>query len=94
MPTVEFVMDDLVFDVDEGEKLVDAARRLGSSIPFGCTNGVCGTCITKIVSGGENLGSLDAARENNTLEMFGADDGNHRLACQCVVKGNVVLDNP
>lgn len=93
MAKIEFVMDEVSVDVETGVKLLDVCRDVGSSIPFGCTNGVCGTCITKIIKGKENL-SLMEAREKNTLEMFGALDGEHRLACQCRVNGDVTLDNP
>ena len=86
-------MDDLTVEVADGEKMVDVAKQNGSSVPFGCTNGVCGTCITKIVSGNENL-SAPGPRESQTLEMFGADGGEHRLLCQCTVHGDVTLDSP
>lgn len=86
-------MDDIEYEAAEGEKLVDVARRAGSSIPFGCTNGICGTCIVRATKGKENLSEQDS-EEAMTLEMFGADDPEHRLACQCVLKGDVTLDNP
>lgn len=93
MVSVEFVMDDIVAEVEDGAKMVDVCKQNGSSVPFGCTNGVCGTCITKVVSGNNNLSSI-GPREKQTLEMFGADDGDHRLLCQCTVHGDVTLDSP
>lgn len=93
MGKVTFEMDDIEYDADEGEKLVDVARRAGSSIPFGCTNGICGTCIVQVTKGRKNLSEQDPDEEM-TLEMFGADKPEHRLACQCSVQGDVTLDNP
>lgn len=93
MAKVTFDMDDVDFEVPVGEKLVDVARKAGSSVPFGCTNGICGTCIVRVTEGMSNLSEQDAD-EAMTLEMFGADEPEHRLACQCVVKGDVTLDNP
>jgi ferredoxin len=93
MAKVNFVMDELSVEVLEGSRLLQIAKDSGSSIPFGCTNGVCGTCITKVVEGNDNLSAMEL-REQDTLEMFGADDGEHRLACQCRVNGDVTLDNP
>lgn len=93
MVKVRFAMDDFEVEVKEGSRLVDVARDSGSSIPFGCTNGVCGTCLCKVEDGKEGL-SEPSPREQQTLEMFGADDGEHRLACQCIVIGDVTLDNP
>lgn len=94
MAKVEFVGDEIVSEVEEGSKLVDVAKESGSSLPFGCTNGVCGTCICKVVGGKENLSEMQPVPERQTLEMFGALDGEHRLACQCIVNGDVQLDNP
>ena len=93
MAKVNFLMDSLEHDADAGEKMVDVCRDAGSSIPFGCTNGVCGTCITKVVSGMENLSEMEE-HEKQTLEMFGALDGEHRLMCQCRLNGDVEVDNP
>jgi len=93
MVSVEFLSDDIIVEVPEGSKMVDVARQNGASVPFGCANGVCGTCISKIVSGNENL-SQPGPREQQTLEMFGADGGEHRLLCQCIVNGDVKVDNP
>lgn len=93
MAKIDFLMDDMTVDAADGAKMIDVCKQEGSSVPFGCSNGVCGTCITKIVSGNENL-SAPTPRESQTLEMFGADDGSHRLLCQCTVHGDVKLDNP
>lgn len=93
MAKVSFDMDGIETEVDEGENIVDVARQAGSSIPFGCTNGICGTCIVKVTEGADNLSQKDA-EEELTLEMFGADKPEHRLACQCKVSGDVTLDNP
>ncbi len=93
MVRVEFVNDGIVCDVEKGAKLLDVARDNGSSVPFGCTNGICGTCVIKVLSKPESL-SLISEREKQTLEMFGALDGKHRLACQCTVIDDVRIDNP
>lgn len=93
MARVDLRMDEMIVEVADGSKMIDVCKNNGSSVPFGCANGVCGTCITKIVSGNENLSSL-GSREQQTLEMFGAGDGEHRLLCQCTVHGDVILDNP
>lgn len=93
MAKVTFDMDGIETEVEEGEKLVDVARKAGSSIPFGCTNGICGTCIVTVTEGQDNLNEKDPDEEM-TLEMFGADKPEHRLACQCKVSGDVKIDNP
>ncbi len=35
----------------EGERVLDAALRSRSDVPFSCAGGVCGTCRAKLVSG-------------------------------------------
>ncbi|HEX5635868.1 MAG TPA: 2Fe-2S iron-sulfur cluster-binding protein, partial [Gammaproteobacteria bacterium] len=33
-----------VFEVGEQESILDAAMRQGIDLPYGCRNGVCGSC--------------------------------------------------
>jgi ferredoxin len=65
-------------EVSEGENLRESAEELG--VPFGCRDGICGTCMIDIVSGEENLNEL-TEREKD-LER----DRKNRLACQCKIK--------
>ena len=39
------------FQVEHGETVLDAALRMGLSISCSCTNGTCGKCMARIVSG-------------------------------------------
>jgi len=39
------------FVVEPGETILHAALRQGVALPYGCHNGVCGACISRIVSG-------------------------------------------
>jgi ferredoxin len=65
-------------EVADGEEIREACEKLG--VPFGCQNGLCGTCMIDVNSGGENLSEL--TEEEEILER----DRKHRLACQCRVK--------
>lgn len=65
-------------EVAEGENIKDACEKLG--VPFGCQNGMCGTCMIKIESGEDNLSEL--TEEEEILER----DIKNRLACQCKLK--------
>ena len=68
------------------QNLIDAAEQLG--VPFSCTEGKCGTCLSKIKSGMENLNSI-----NENEEMYGLDEG-ERLLCQAkIMKGKVIIEN-
>jgi len=64
--------------VKENDFIQDACRELG--VEFGCSNGICGTCMIDVVDGENNLFSLTENEE--ILER----DKKHRLACQCKIK--------
>lgn len=40
-----------VVDVPSGVTIVDALRKCGVEIPVSCEQGVCGTCLTRVLSG-------------------------------------------
>jgi len=65
-------------EVKDGISIKDACEKLG--VPFGCHNGICGTCMVHIEKGEENLSSL--TEEEEILER----DKKNRLACQCKIK--------
>lgn len=39
------------FSVEAGETILAAAARQGVALPFGCANGTCGFCMSRIVQG-------------------------------------------
>ncbi len=39
------------FAVDEGETVLDGARRAGLALPYSCLGGVCGSCRATLISG-------------------------------------------
>lgn len=64
-------------EIANGSRVQEFCEDMG--MPFGCTEGLCGTCRCTIVDGMQNLEPL------NDREMdMGLEDG-ERLACQCVV---------
>ncbi|MEO8142614.1 MAG: CDP-6-deoxy-delta-3,4-glucoseen reductase, partial [Betaproteobacteria bacterium] len=44
------------FQVDDGEAVLAAALRQGFVLPYGCKNGVCGSCKGKILAGTVDYG--------------------------------------
>lgn len=96
MAKVIFKNDNLVVDVPPGKNLKEICDENGSSIPFGCRNGVCGTCLSTITKGKDNLVAADD-NEKMTLEGFGCKPPEKRLVCQCKM-GNkdedVEVENP
>lgn len=77
-------------EVPEGSKLMDVTKERGWPIAYGCEDGVCGTCLIEPIEGKENLSAMEDT-ESQTLDMMMMKDGNHRLACQCKIKGDVKI---
>lgn len=84
MATIKFVDDDLTVNATVGQNLRDVAQNEGSTIPFGCEQGICGTCLSHIKSPEGTLSSMEE-QEKETLEALGAEV-DCRLVCQCRVE--------
>lgn len=96
MAKVNFKNDNLTVDVPAGKSIKDVCDENGSSIPFGCRNGVCGTCLSTITKGKHNLRPAEE-NEKATLEGFGAQAPDKRLICQCKMGDKdeeVEVENP
>ena len=53
-------------------------------VPFGCEDGICGTCTMEVLEGIENLTERTEAEKE-----FGLKDPD-RLACQCKIKHGTI----
>lgn len=89
MPKVNFQDDELIVDAEIGANLRDVAQAEGASIPFGCEQGICGTCLVEIVEGESNISDVED-QEKETLSAMGAEPG-QRLACQCQAEGDLTI---
>jgi ferredoxin len=69
-------------NVEDGFPIRMASEKLG--VPFGCRDGLCGTCMIDIIEGEENLNEL------NQKELDLMRDKTHRLACQCKIKQGLI----
>ena len=78
-------------EVEVGTRLKDVIDKNSWPVPFGCEDGLCGTCIVMISSGFENMNDF-TEREKITLEAMGLDDGNHRLSCQSIINGDIEFE--
>ena len=74
--------DDNQVEVPDGEATMKPAEELG--VPFGCRQGMCGTCTVEVVEGMENLGE-----KSDNENSMGLED-NQRLMCQCKIKSGEV----
>ncbi|MCH9611672.1 MAG: hypothetical protein S4CHLAM102_01420 [Chlamydiia bacterium] len=79
----QLVINDEEFEVEDGESIKDVCEEAG--IPFACTEGICGTCITTVVEGNENLSEYNEAEQD-----FMGDFDDERMCCQCKILGGCV----
>lgn len=67
------------FEVEDGKGIQEVCEEAG--VPFGCSEGICGTCVIEVKEGMENLTPF-----NKREEEFLGTPGSERLACQCKLK--------
>ncbi len=51
MKTVTILPSKHSFTVKQNESVLDAALRQGYSLSYGCRNGACGSCVSKLIEG-------------------------------------------
>jgi ferredoxin-NADP reductase len=82
--TVVFLHSEKVCRAISGSTLLDLAERNGVQIPFGCRQGQCGTCATRLLSGTVQMdvkAGLTAEQKNS----------GYVLPCVSRAEGTVVL---
>ena len=89
---VTFADNGVTVTVPAGTRLIEVSEQAGASIVYGCREGECGTCLTKIVSGGENLAEPSMLEDEVLKNLLARHD--QRLACQAQVLGGEIVVNP
>ncbi|NRA43846.1 MAG: (2Fe-2S)-binding protein [Oligoflexales bacterium] len=90
MPKVTITTDDLTIDVADNYPMIDMCEDHETSILFGCRDGACGACMIRVKEGKNNLSKMEDD-ERDFLETMAAEE-DERLACQCRVLGDVVVE--
>ena len=80
-----FVDINVSVNVPAGTRVIEVSEKVGAGIIYGCREGDCGTCMMKIISGGQNL-SEPTALEDKVLKENMAGKG-MRLGCQAQIIG-------
>ncbi|MDD3862079.1 MAG: 2Fe-2S iron-sulfur cluster-binding protein [Candidatus Gracilibacteria bacterium] len=88
---VTFKNTGMAVDVENGAELKTVTKDNQWPVAYGCEDGMCGTCMVKVVEGGANLSPMDE-KEKGTLEAMGMDTGTYRLCCQCRVNGDCTIE--
>lgn len=82
-----FKNNNTIFESEDKEiLLLKACRKIKAPINFGCRIGICGTCKIKI------LGNLNNVSAKNQAEKQFTSLPNERLACQCLIRGDVEIE--
>jgi ferredoxin len=73
--------------IPAGQPLAEVLTVQNSPVLFGCRTGICGTCVVGVT------GDVVEASEDELeiLELYAADNPMARLACQLLVRGDVVM---
>ncbi|MCB9229931.1 MAG: (2Fe-2S)-binding protein [Deltaproteobacteria bacterium] len=90
MPKVTITTDKLTLDVKDDYPLIDMCEQHETSILFGCRDGACGACMIRVIEGMDHLSEMKED-ERDFLETMAARE-DERLACQCRVRGDVVIE--
>ncbi len=90
MPKLSITTDKKTIDVEHNAAIIDVCENIDTSILFGCRDGACGACMIKVLEHPENLSPMEE-HERDFLETMAARE-DERLACQCKVYGDVVLE--
>lgn len=71
---------DLTVNVPAGTRIIEISEKIGAGITYACRKGDCGTCLTRVLEGAENL-SEPSAQERRILKenLAGHNDW---LSCQ------------
>lgn len=81
----------LEFHAAPEETVLDAALRQGVVLPYGCRNGVCGSCKGRRVAGRIDYGRFETALLNTTLSKAEQQAG-FMLLCQAHAVGDLVIE--
>ena len=85
--TVTLTHNDARFEVNPGETILQAAIRHGIELPHGCRTGVCGVCISRIISGAIEY------PDGEPLSLFEEDiAANRGLCCVGHPSDDLILD--
>ncbi|EOD77093.1 ferredoxin [Grimontia sp. AD028] len=90
MPKVTFGKTGNSVELSSGSSLIDLEDTGESEVPFGCRSAACGTCLIDVESGMNNLAPR-TEEEQDLLHDLDMDGDKRRLACQCVIYGDITI---
>lgn len=91
MSKVTFQRSGNTVELASGAALIDIEDKANNEVPFGCRSAACGTCTIDVISGMNNLNPKNED-EQDVLDTLGTNKNNRRLACQCILYGDVTIE--
>ena len=77
----------ITFIVSDTENILQAALSQGIIMPYGCKNGLCGSCKGKIIKGAVDYGDASQTVLNEPEKKLG-----FALFCQSTPKSDLTID--
>jgi ferredoxin len=68
--TVRFARSAVVYKTSPEETLLESSEKNGVLIPWGCRQGNCGTCLTKLVSGDVRMETHEALSDHQRSQGY------------------------
>ena len=84
---VKLMSGEHAFPADSHESILDAAIRAGVPLNYGCSNGNCGLCKARVVSG-----DIESFRAHDYVIRDADKIQGDALMCSNVCKSDVVID--
>ena len=84
---VQLKSGEYTFEVDSHESILDAAIRAGVPLNYGCSNGNCGLCKAKVISG-----SIALMRPHDFVIRDADKIQGHALMCSMTCETDVIID--
>jgi len=94
MPKAKVTFADIgvTLTVPAGTRLIEVSELAGAGITYGCREGECATCMTRIVSGMEHMSERSVLEDKVLQDNLAGRE--HRLACQAQVLGGEIVVRP
>lgn len=85
--TVALLPDQITFEVEENEIILDAAIRQNIALTYTCRNGTCRTCLTQVHEG--IVRQLEPELCLISPEELAAG---RRLICMCIMESDIIIE--
>jgi CDP-4-dehydro-6-deoxyglucose reductase len=87
MPKIKIIPDNVEFDVNDNETILDAGLKLKYNLPHSCKNGACGACKTMVLEGEIKLDHYN----DLTLSQHDKEQG-YTLLCKAHPLSDIKLE--